>query len=83
MTTLTVHLDDNLLKRTLELAEARHATVDDIVADALNDVSFRWSQRTNSADSSEVRRLRIEAAMHKFSNFETGGPYTRDEMNER
>lgn len=83
MTTLTVNLEDSLLKQTLELAEARHATVDDIVADALKEVSLRWNQRPDNIEGGEDRRRRMEAAMLKFSNFDTGGPYSRDEMNER
>ncbi len=83
MTTLTVNLDDSLVKRTLELAEARHATVDDIVADALKEVSLRWNRRPDDIEGGEDRRLQMEAAMLKFSNFDTGGPYSRDEMNER
>jgi len=83
MTSLTVHLEEALLKRTLELAEARQASVDDLVADALKEASSRWTAKADAGEASEVRRERIAAALAKFSNFDTGGPYTRDELNER
>jgi predicted transcriptional regulator len=83
MTTLTVHLEESLLKRTPEIAEARHATVDDVVADALQEVSQKWMNKTTDGESYEERRQRLEEAMKRYSGYDTGGPYTRDEMNER
>jgi predicted transcriptional regulator len=83
MTALTVHLDDALLKRTQEMAEARHATVDDVVANALENDSRQWRSQNASDESYETRRQRLEQFFEKYAGIDTGGPYTRDEMNER
>jgi predicted transcriptional regulator len=83
MTTLTVKLDESLLKRTQEMAKARHATVDDVVVDALTELSKGLPKSDTYGSTSEERRRRIEAAFSKFAGIDTGGPYSRDEMNER
>lgn len=83
MATLTVKLDESLLKRTQEMAQARHATVDDVVADALTEMSKGLPVSDNYGSTSEERRRRIERAFAKYAGIQTGGPYTRDEMNER
>jgi predicted transcriptional regulator len=83
MTTLTVHLEDDLLKRTQEIAESRHATVDDVVADALQEVSQKWVSRKPADETYEERRRRFEKVLARYSGYDTGGPFTRDEMNER
>jgi predicted transcriptional regulator len=83
MTTLTVHLEDSLLKRTQEIAAARHATVDDVVADALKELPQTSLSQIASEETYEARFQRFEKMLTKFSGFDTGGPFTRDEMNER
>jgi predicted transcriptional regulator len=83
MTTLTVQLDDELLQRTRQMAETRHTTVDSLVADALSEVSQRWNGDMKTAEDKEARLKKFENALAKFSGHDTGGPFTRDEMNER
>ena len=83
MATVTLKLDEALLNETRAEAEARHSSVDAVVADALHLASSQWKTEGSSAESIEARRDRLAAAIAKFSHFDTGGPYTRDEMNER
>ncbi len=83
MTTLTVHLEDDLLKRTQEIAESRHATVDDVVVDLLQEASQKWVSESAHDDSYQARRQRLERFFEKHAGIDTGGPFTRDEMNER
>ena len=83
MTTVTVHLDEELLKEAQAIANSRHTSFDDVVADALKQVFPHWKTETSHNESREMRLQRLEKSMAKFSHFHTGGPYTRDEMNER
>ncbi len=83
MTTVTLQLDESLLNETKAEAEARHSSLDAVVADALQRASSQWKGEASFEESIEARRSRLRSAIAKFSHFDTGGPYTRDEMNER
>ena len=83
MTTLTVHLEESLLRRTQAIAEARHITVDEVVATALKEVPQAEATQHAVEESYEERRERYSRILAKYSGFNTGGPFTREEMNER
>jgi hypothetical protein len=83
MTTVTLQLDESLLNETKAEAESRHSSLDEVIADALLRASSQWKSEASSAESVEERRDRLQSAIAKFSRFDTGGPYTREEMNER
>lgn len=72
MTTVTLHADETVLARAQEIIAAQDMTLDEFFERALREVA-------GSGD----RMRRFDEAMVKLRKFETGGPYTRDEMNER
>lgn len=81
--TITLNLDDELSRATQEMAEERHATVDEVILTVLQHATADRRKRDLADESSRERLKRWDGAMAKLAHFDTGGPYTRDEMNER
>ena len=83
MTTVTVHLDEELLKEAQAIANSRHTSFDDVVADALKQATASQKQSFATDSSSEERQQRFDATLAKLRHFHFTAPFTRDEMNER
>ena len=82
MTTLTVQVDETLLQKTQALAKAKEASLDEFVLDLLK-TAVDQNDPLNQADSPEERGRRWDDMMEQFGKYDTGGPFTRDELNER
>lgn len=72
MTTVTLQADEAVLTRAREVIAAQDMTLDEFFERALREVA-----------SGGERMRRFDEAMGKLRKYNTGGPYTRDEMNER
>ena len=82
MTTLTIQLEEALLEKTQAIAKATDASLDEYVAGVLKS-AVEQPRMSADKDSPEERGRRWDAFMADFGKYDTGGPYTRDEMNER
>jgi 3-phosphoglycerate kinase len=71
METITLTADRSALETAQRVAEEQHTTRDAVLSE--------WLHR--SAGAERVRRF--DDVMEKLKYVKTGGPYTRDEMNER
>jgi hypothetical protein len=83
MATVTLNLDEELSKVTQEMAEERHASVDEVILDLLQRAAAERRKSHVSQEAEDERMRRWDESMAKLAHFDTGGPYTRDEMNER
>jgi|GEM_PF-1779305 len=83
MATVTLNLDEELSKVTQEMAEERHASVDEVILDLLQRAAAERRKPQSSQEAEDARMQRWDEFMAQFPKFDTGGPYTRDEMNER
>lgn len=72
MTTVTLNTDESLLAKAEAAMARRKMSLDDLWAETLREVA-----------AGEERARAFEAMMEQFRHFRTGGPYTRDELNER
>ena len=84
MATVTLHLDEDLMKAAEEMARENRLTVDGLIVDVFQRAAAD-RQRSGLSDA-EIRHeglQRFDAAMSRLAHFDTGGPYSRDEMNER
>ena len=72
MTTVILQADEAILARAQEVITQQQMTLDEFFENALREVANR-----------SERMRRFDDAMQKLRKFRTGGPYTRDELNER
>ena len=69
---ITFSADEDLIERAREVARMQNKTLN---------VAFReWLSSYAGREANVERYL---ALMERLAHFETGGPYSRDEMNER
>ena len=69
---ITFSADEDLIEQAREVAKSHNKT--------LNDVFREWLASYASRKGNVERYLTL---MERLAHFETGGPYSRDEMNER
>ena len=72
MKNITLSADEELIERARLLAQSQHKTLNSI---------FREWLRTFVAQSGDEREY--DALMRRLRHIRSGGPYSRDEMNER
>jgi hypothetical protein len=71
---ITLSADEDLIERARSVARSQHRT--------LNDAFREWLTQFASHDG-EAAVARFDALMKDLKYVKTGGPYTRDELNER
>jgi len=76
MATLTVQVDEEILAKATEVLARRASTVAEEVQATLRRVVEDEGPRKRSGES-------FRDFLESFRKYDTGGPYTRDEMNER
>jgi hypothetical protein len=76
MATLTVQVDEEILAKATEVLARRASTVAEEVQATLRKVA-------ESETTERQPRESFAEFMARFPKFDTGGPYTHDEMNER
>ena len=72
MKNVTFSADEDLIERARDVAKAERKTLN---------VAFREWLATYAARKGNVQEYR--ALMERLKHIDSGGPYTRDEMNER
>jgi hypothetical protein len=72
MKNITLSADEHLIERAREEARARKTTLNALFREWLEEISQR-----------EENRKRAEEVIQRMSKFHSGGPFTREEMNER
>lgn len=72
MKNITLSADERLIAEAREEARRRHTTLNALFREWLADLARR-----------DERRERISRLMEDAGNYKAGGPFTRDEMNER
>jgi hypothetical protein len=76
MATVTVQVDEEILAKATEVLARRASSVAQEVQETLRKVA--------EGETAEKRPKESFAEfMQRFPKFDTGGPYSRDEMNER
>jgi len=72
MKNVTLSADENLIEQARLVARSRHTTLN---------VAFReWLEQYAAQQGAGAA---VEALMRRLKHVRSGGPYTRDEMNER
>ncbi len=69
---ITLSADENLIEQARLVARSQHKTLN---------TAFREWLRTYTRQSGNVQEF--DALMRRLRHIRSGGPYTRDEMNER
>ncbi len=82
MTTLTLQVEDALMEKTQAIAKSKEASLDEYVVDLLKS-AVQQNQGLERSESPEERGQRWDELLAKFGRYDTGGPFTRDELNER
>ncbi len=72
MTTVTLHADEALLAKANEALARRQMTLDEMFEQALRQLT-----------EGKERLVRFDQALQSLKHIHSGGPYTRDELNER
>ncbi len=72
MTTVTLKTDEGLLARAEAAMARQNLSLDDV-----------WKEALLRIAADDERLSRFDMAMEQLRHFDTGGPFTRDEMNER
>jgi len=72
MKNITLSADADLIEKARQLAKSQHKTLNDIFREWLKDYTSR---------NGDVAAF--DALMERLKHLDSGGPYTRDEMNER
>jgi predicted transcriptional regulator len=72
MKNVTLSADEELIERARQIARAQHKTLN---------AAFREWLQTFTAQSGDEREF--DALMERLRHIDAGGPYSRDEMNER
>jgi len=72
MKNITLSADEDLIERARQVARSQHKTLN---------AAFREWLQTFTAQSGDVQAF--ESLMRRLGHIRSGGPYTRDEMNER
>ncbi len=72
MKNITFSADERLIEEAHEEARRRKTT--------LNHLFREWLEQIAARDE---RKRKIDQLMEEMSQYQAGGPYTRDEMNER
>jgi hypothetical protein len=83
MATVTLNLDEELMRVTQEIPEERHATVDEVILDLVQRAAADRLRLSGAGTVENEQMERWDSAMSKLAHFDKGGPYTRDELNER
>jgi antitoxin component of RelBE/YafQ-DinJ toxin-antitoxin module len=76
MATLMVEIDDEVLSKATKVLARRDLNVDQVVQDTLRKVAEDEFPKKRNRES-------FRDFLESFRKYDTGGPYTRDEMNER
>jgi len=76
MATLTVQVDEEILSKAEEVLARRSSSVAEAVQETLRQVAESEAPEKKSGES-------FGEFMARFRKFDTGGPFTRDDMNER
>lgn len=76
MATLTVQIDEEILSKASEVLSRRASSVEQEVQETLRKVAESESIAKGPKES-------FAEFMARFPKFDTGGPFTRDELNER
>lgn len=76
MATLTVQIDEEILSKASEVLSRRASSVEQEVQETLRKVAESESIAKRPKES-------FAEFMARFPKFDTGGPFTRDELNER
>jgi hypothetical protein len=74
MKNVTLSADDDLIEKARSVAHSRHTT--------LNAAFREWLAQFAASDG-EAAAMRYRELMKDLRHIHSGGPYTRDEMNER
>ncbi|MFZ0913703.1 MAG: hypothetical protein WBQ76_04280 [Candidatus Korobacteraceae bacterium] len=72
MKKITFSVDDDLIERARLIARSQHKTLN---------AAFREWLRTFTAQSGDEREF--DGLMRRLRHIDAGGPFSRDEMNER
>ena len=72
MKNITLSADERTIELAREEARARNTTLNALFREWLHDLAAR-----------DERRARITKLMEDVEHYDAGGPFTRDEMNER
>ena len=72
MKNITLRADERLIELAREEARARKTTLNALFREWLEEIS-----------RSEERRKKAEEVIRRMSNYNSGGRFTRDQMNER
>lgn len=72
MKNITLSADEHLIERAREEARARKTTLNSLFREWLEEIAQR-----------EENRKRADEVIQQMSKFHSGGPFTREEMNER
>ena len=72
MKNITLSADEHLIELAREEARARKTT--------LNALFREWLEQISRSDE---RRKKADEVIQRMSRYDSGGPFTRDELNER
>lgn len=72
MKNITFSADERLIREAREEARRRNTSLNALFRDWLAEIAAR-----------DERKRKIDALMEEMEQYNAGGPYTRDEMNER
>lgn len=72
MKNITFSADEHTIELAREEARKRNTTLNQLFRDWIDDLAAR-----------DERKRKINQLMEKMSQYNAGGPFTRDEMNER
>lgn len=72
MKNITLSADERVIELAREEARKRKTTLNALFREWINDLAAR-----------DERRLNIQTIFQQMKDFDSGGPFTRDQMNER
>lgn len=72
MKNITLSADEHVIELAREEARKRKTTLNALFREWINDLAAR-----------DERRLNIQTIFQQMKDFDSGGPFTRDQMNER
>ena len=72
MKNITLSADEHVIELAREEARSRKTTLNALFREWINDLAAR-----------DERRKNIQTLFQQMQDFDSGGPFTRDQMNER